>query len=185
MRLFFAIELAPEVVDRVLSVRDRLASAIGGDGVRWVQKAQIHLTLAFLGEQSEERARVAIEAARPIAAAHARFELSVGGLGAFPDDAHPRVLFLGIAGEGTAPLVALATELTGSLTAAGFTLDSREFHPHVTLARVDRGSAAKKVSRLVGEGGFDSLGVSVIDRLALLESRPDPSYVKLEELPLH
>jgi 2'-5' RNA ligase len=186
MRVFFAIDLAPEVVERVLSVRDRLASTIGEDGVRWVKKAQIHVTLAFLGEQDEAHARAALEVVRPIAEAQERFELSVGGLGAFPDEDRPRVLFLGI-DRGAAPLVTLANALTASLAASGFALEQRAFHPHVTLARIHRRRAAKEVSKLVHQGGFEALGETVIDRFALMESKSGPTgatYQKLEELPL-
>jgi len=186
MRVFFAVDLAPELVDRVVDLRDRFATKLGHDGVRWIKRPQIHVTLSFLGEQDEEHVRAAIEAARKIAIDHGRFEISIGGLGAFPDEDRPRVFFLGVE-TGVLPLASLANDLAKSLAARGFALDQRGYHPHVTLGRIDARGASNKIRKLILAGGFEALGTTIVDRFALYENRTDASgasYVKLEEIAL-
>jgi len=128
VRLFFAVELPTEV-------RLALGRLRGEDGdYRWVDPSSMHVTLAFLGEQSET-ARGRLEQLGVVGAtsAHA-VRLQLGEAGSFGPRTAPRVLWVGLAGELPA-LGALQSTLSTLLRDAGFSLEDRPFSPHITLAR--------------------------------------------------
>lgn len=105
--------------------------------VSWTQPQNLHYTLRFLGELGEDGARRAGECAIAAARGHVPFEMTLGGLGAFPDPRRARVLWLGATGGGEA-LKALARSLEHALRAAGFGRAERAFVPHLTIGRPRR-----------------------------------------------
>ena len=78
-----------------------------GDAVSWVNRDNLHYTLRFMGDLGASGLARVIEAAREGAAGHARFEATLGALGAFPNLRRARVLWLGLS-EGGEALAAVA-----------------------------------------------------------------------------
>lgn len=140
MRLFFAVQLPSDVKQKLRPALEAAWHA-GGDGVGFTRIEQIHFTLAFLGEQPAAEPAIAVgEELRE----HDSFELAVGGAGAFPNNARPRVLWLGVT-FGSSPLVVAAERLRRGLSAAGFEVEERKFRPHLTIGRVrPRGERSAK-----------------------------------------
>src|SRR5215207_7826426 len=106
VRLFVGLELDEPVRLTAAAVADRLrghASAIAPDfKARWIPPANLHITIWFFGEVSDDAATVLIEQLRtPLP--RSAFELSARGCGAFPRSGAPRVLWIGT-GEGTAAM---------------------------------------------------------------------------------
>lgn len=125
-RLFIAISL-PE------AVRDSLARwAQPLPGIAWTRPEQLHLTLRFLGEVSAEVTERMIERLATISVEP--FVLPIEGLGTFPPNRPPRVLWIGV-GSGHPRLFQLRQRIDDAVLASGLPLDVRTFHPHVTLAR--------------------------------------------------
>src|SRR5690349_4565389 len=131
MRLFFALPLPAEAKER-LRAPLQAAQKAGGEGVGFTRVSQIHFTLAFLGEQPSAEGALAAGA---VLCDNEAFELAIGGAGAFPNTARPRVLWLGVT-EGAAQLVVAAERLRRALRSGGFALEERRFRPHLTLGRV-------------------------------------------------
>jgi 2'-5' RNA ligase len=131
VRLFFAVPLPGEMKEKLRPVLEAARRA-GGDGVGFTRVEQIHFTIAFLGEQPGPEAALA---AGEVLREHTAFELAIGGPGAFPNTARPRVLWLGVT-EGAAALVVAAERLQRSLRAGGFAVEERKFRPHLTIGRV-------------------------------------------------
>ena len=133
-RHFFALWPDPAAATKLAALARELAEASGG---KPVTREKIHLTLAFLGVIESE----ALERARAVAGAirAAAFEVRLDRTGSF------RGARVGWAGcESPAPgLLDLAGELGRTLEGAGFTLESRPFAPHVTLARKIRTSIGR------------------------------------------
>lgn len=121
-------------------VRDSLAAlAAPLPGVQWTRPEQLHLTLRFLGDVSEDRIEPLVERLTQVRVA--AFLLPVEGLGTFPPNRPPRTLWIGV-GSGHPRLFQLRQRLDDALLAAGLQLDLRTFHPHITLARTTEGAAA-------------------------------------------
>jgi 2'-5' RNA ligase len=105
---------------------------------RWVTRAQLHITLKFIGDAEAERITrldsnlSRVGGARP-------FDFSVSPAGFFPNADRARTIWLGV-GEGSERIGKLAASVDRAAVASGFEGERRAFHPHVTLARV-RGGA--------------------------------------------
>lgn len=174
MRLFFGIFLPETVVDRITQIADGLrrsmrpSSAVQSE-VRWTPRAQIHITLQFLGNCDDLRADAARAAATRVGPRHASFRARVGGLGAFPDPERPRVLWASV--RGAAPLVSLADDLGRELAAEGFTFEERAYHPHVTIARIKERRAMRAASHALEQSTDEDAGEVLVDAFDLIESR--------------
>src|SRR2546428_7051399 len=131
MRLFVALPLAPEAKERLRPILEAARWA-GGDGVSFTKLEQLHFTLAFLGEQPD--AQEAASAGEVLRESRA-FELAISGVGAFPNTARPRVLWLGVS-AGATELMETAERLRGELRRRGFQIEERKFQPHLTIGRV-------------------------------------------------
>ena len=132
MRLFLAIDPDPAVVAVLAAMQAELHARLPAR--RWSDPACLHLTLHFLGEVDAGRVPALAELLAGVAARTLAFKLSVDGLGAFPSDAAPRVVWAGVGGDRDA-LAALHGALADGLVALGFSPDTRPYHPHLTLAR--------------------------------------------------
>ena len=131
-RLFIA--LTPPV-----AVRDALALlAEPVAGVTWSRADQLHVTLRFLGDVVSDL--IPHLAERLATVQVAPFILPIEGLGTFPPNRPPRILWIGT-GSGHPRLFQLRQRVDDALLAAGLQLDVRTFHPHVTLARCTENAA--------------------------------------------
>lgn len=132
MRLFVALDL-PEEVRAVLSeLTGRLRRSCRGP--RWVSLAGVHITLKFIGETADERAERIGHALAEIRGL-APIEMRFAGLGFFPNERRPRVFWAGI--EAGPAVAALASAIEAKLEPLGIPCETRDFHPHITLARLD------------------------------------------------
>ncbi len=134
-RVFAALELPRENQERLGEVLLGLEAAAPPRTVHWVRPEAIHLTLKFYGDVAEAD-RPGIEAALAEAAAGARpLQLSLEGLGVFPNARRPQVVWTGLGGE-LEPLLALQAALAEKSAALGFAPEARAFVPHLTLGRI-------------------------------------------------
>lgn len=103
--------------------------------VRWVDSLQLHITLAFLGEISEELLERVCNAVQGIACATQPFTIAIFGTGAFPGHKNPRVLWCGCRGDLQA-VETLQKNIQTALKRLGLPFEERPFTPHITLGRV-------------------------------------------------
>ena len=129
-----AVPIVPALRDAALSMMRRVLRAEAG-ALRWVERDALHVTLRFLGEITEPEVEFTIEAARVAAAASTAFSITLAGGGAFPSLRRPRTVWVGVA-EGAERLVALSQALDAALAERRFRRDARDFHAHVTVARM-------------------------------------------------
>jgi 2'-5' RNA ligase len=194
MRIFIALDIDDAIRERIVRFVDGV-SGFAPDA-RWVRPESLHVTLKFIGEQSEEAVeRIAQELASIKAAA---IEIQFRGYGFFPGAKAPRVFWIGIeAGE---DLVSLAAAIDGRMASLGIPKEEHAFSPHLTLARGKGGSGSPKWSK--GDGpnhGFKKLqeklatmpmpefGTMTARSFFLYQSRLSPKgsvYTKLAEFAL-
>jgi 2'-5' RNA ligase len=132
-RTFIALELNSALQRHLAGVIRQMAQAL--PGIRWVDPTGIHLTLAFLGELTDEQLASAQEATRHAAKQSTSFSYQISRLGIFGSARQPRVIWMGIA-EALGMLLRVHQALNAELLERGFELDTRPFSPHFTLARV-------------------------------------------------
>jgi 2'-5' RNA ligase len=158
-RLFVAIDFpAP--------VREQLALiCFGLKEARWMEKDQMHLTVRFIGEVEGScflDVRDALEDVRV-----APFDLRLKGLGFFPPRGLPHVVWAGV--ERSEALVALHDKVEAALVRAGLPPEGRNFHAHVTLARV-KGAHSKHVAAYLGHNALFSAGPFGVEAFHLYSS---------------
>jgi 2'-5' RNA ligase len=98
--------------------------------------ANLHLTLAFLGELDADAVVAAGAAVREAAAGRHGWTMQWSSAGVFPSASRPRVLWMGV--DGGDGLVGAHTALSLGLAASGLPVEERLYRPHLTLARVRR-----------------------------------------------
>jgi len=131
VRAFVAVFPPPDVRE-ALAGAARDLPVVGK--IRLTAPANIHLTLKFLGDVSQEvLARVA-EGREPLRERHEPFEAAIAVFGAFPSPRKARILWAGV-GEGADRLSALAQDVDQSLEPLGFEREGRAYVPHLTLGR--------------------------------------------------
>jgi 2'-5' RNA ligase len=184
IRAFVAVEVPDGVRDRIAGVRG--AWEEGVRGVRWVEPANLHLTLKFLGETAPEALAGAGGDLTMALAARKPFPVRWGGVGVFPNPRRPRVLFLDLE-EGKEDVVSLAGTVERVLVGRGFAPESRETIPHLTVGRVNDPRTVGGVEGWLRENAHVAAGGGEIRRVVLVRSelRPSgPRYTVLEEYPL-
>ncbi len=170
-RLFFALPLPPLLRGALGRWQGRLPED-ARQGARWCRPEGLHLTLAFLGDCSEEALPRLGAVGDAVAGRREPFILRTAGLGGFPSFGAARVLWLGL--EPSPALEALAADLRTTLSAAREPFDTKPFRPHLTLARFRAPVPADGFPPPPPSASFQA------DRLALFESRPQGCYTPLQ-----
>jgi len=124
-RLFFALWPTDELRTALVDVCRPVLHAGAG---RAVPAEHYHVTLAFLGDQPAEQVE-RLDAMASVAPPE--FELVLDRFGHWRG---PRVVWLGPS-ECPAGLAMLVTQIRAELDALDVSYDSRDFRPHLTLAR--------------------------------------------------
>ncbi len=149
IRAFIAINISPEIKQRLTIISADLQRALRGVPVRWVSVENIHLTLKFLGDVSETNLDLLKKLLKSEAAVHPAFEFSVGELGAFPTMRRPRVIWVNV--QAPAELLNLQRGIDHETARLGYAREDRPFSPHLTLGRVSRNANANDLRRISEE----------------------------------
>ncbi|MDB5720722.1 MAG: thpR [Alphaproteobacteria bacterium] len=164
------------------AIRERLIGLMGGvSGARWLSDDQIHLTLRFIGEVDRHLASDVHAALGSIH--HPAFEIALDGMHVFDRRGEPVTLWVGATPHES--LRALHKKVDQACLLAGIAPDRRTFLPHITIARLGRGSGPI-TSALENSGGVTSERFTVRD-FCLYESdlTPDgPIYTLVERYSL-
>jgi RNA 2',3'-cyclic 3'-phosphodiesterase len=180
IRTFIAIKIPS--LDPLRRVLKELAGM--GRALKTVDPDNLHLTLKFLGQTDVDlvpEVRALMERA---AQSSAPCELSVTGLGAFPNAQRPNVIWAGLQRADT--LTSLAAELEAGLEPHGFPRENRPFVPHLTLARV-KFRPPESLHDLLSQHAKTLFGRAKIDQVEFIRSElgPDGSrYTVLASAPL-
>ncbi len=122
----------------------------------WSRLDNLHITTQFIGEWPEARLDEIKQALAGVPARGA-IDIRVKGIGWFPNERRPRVLWAGI--DGGEPLRALAQATGEALAKAGVAIEERAFTPHLTLARIREreplGALHRAIEAFPSGCGFD------------------------------
>jgi 2'-5' RNA ligase len=173
LRAFIAIPISAEARHALDAVIKRLVVQVPG-GVRWAHPEGIHLTVKFLGDVEPTLVNPIAEAMGRAAAGGSPFRLQLSGLGMFPSDRKPRVLWAGVAGDLEA-LEALQGRMEAEMSALSFHPERRPFSPHLTLGRVRQdasGGLSRRVSAALLSTSLEPTGPWQVETVHLMRSDP-------------
>jgi len=172
VRSFVAIELPEELKAGLTQLQAQLKSG-EQPWVKWVDPYSIHLTLKFLGNITVDRIGEITRAMEEAAQGIPPFQLTVKGLGVFPNLRRVQVAWVGISGE-LDKLSQLQQRIESNLARLGFAPESRPFTPHLTLARLrDRASLdeRQRFGQLIADARFEVAYTIEVDAINLMRSQ--------------
>jgi 2'-5' RNA ligase len=177
IRAFIALALDDGLRSAVAATIERLRPL--GPAVAWVPPRNLHVTLHFLGEQSDERLALAEAALADAAAGSAPMDVTFHGIGAFPGLERPRILWVGLA-HGALEVRRLQARVTAALAARGFAGDERPWHPHLTIGRVHderrwRREAGPPLRGALAQAATVTFGTQRVAEVALMRSDLSPA----------
>jgi len=136
-RLFFALPIPAQLHRPLVAWR---AEHFTPEAGRPVAAANLHLTLAFLGDVSQQKTDALCQLAARIR--QPAFELTLDTLGHWP---RPQVVWLGCR-RAPHPLLQLAEQLRSHAARNGCYQNGLPFHPHITLLRATEQQVALPAS---------------------------------------
>ncbi|MEK6680597.1 MAG: RNA 2',3'-cyclic phosphodiesterase [Nitrospirota bacterium] len=179
IRSFIAIEIPDELKNDVLEIQKRF-KAVSADA-SWTRTDGIHLTLKFLGNVEEKKIEDIKRILEEIARGTQRIKIKIGGVGAFPNQKMPRVLWIGIRNEDGA-LEGLYKRIDAELSEMGFEKEDRDFKPHLTLGRMRSQKGREGIIKLLEESKDKELGVFIASDMRLVKSELQPQGAVYTEL---
>jgi 2'-5' RNA ligase len=172
VRVFVAVDVGDVVRHEVARVITKLTGTLEAvktpPKVAWVKPDALHATLRFIGEvEPDELEGLQELLAPPIAVAP--FELEWRGVGTFPNNKHPRALWLGVV-NGAAPLAQVEAEISRRLAGEkAIEIADRAFLPHLTIGRVKMAGEGVDWPKLL-QAVEVKRAASLVDRVTLYRS---------------
>lgn len=182
-RVFCAVEIPEEIGARAASHVQKLQTEFPFVAASWNREGRFHLTLKFLGNIPLERVADVSRAAASATAGISAFKINVARAGAFPNHGPPRVLWLGIEDQDQR-LSQLQRRLEDECASLGFEREPREFHPHLTLARLRTPEGAMALALAHRRLGFEQVPL-LISEVFVIRSELNPKAAKYSEISKH
>lgn len=140
--------------------------------MKLVEIENIHFTLRFFGDTSLTKideiesclSQIEIEP----------FEIEVYGVGAFPNNRKPRVIWIGVT-QNADRICNLKAEIDSHLEELGYQSERRKFTPHATIARVRFVKDAEKLINNLDGLVNESIGSMTVSKFNLKKSTLTPS----------
>ena len=182
IRTFVAICLDAELRRAISAAAERVKKLV--PNVKWVAPDNLHVTLKFLGGITDKRVASVKAALDELACEFEAFDMTVAGLGVFPNPRRPRVIWVGIE-NGREQLVALAKAIEDRLVKAGFEKEDKPFKSHITIGRVREGKPVGDLTDAVEGAAANEIGLQRVDRIVVMESVLKPQGPEYTPLSVH
>jgi len=173
MRVFVAIEISKE---EILKKIQTFQKNVGIDA-KPTKIDQIHFTLEFLGEIDQVKYDQVKDVMEKIS--FSSFDISLKGVGVFPNLKNPRVIWIGIDKNGAEKLIFIANEVGIKLTTLGFEKE-KKFKPHLTVFRVKK--KINDISTIMKEYETVEFGVQTISKIKVKRSVLSPKGPEYSDL---
>lgn len=175
MRLFVALEIPSQVRERLTELIARLRAADSDSAkqrAKWVRAENLHVTLKFIGHVEDGKLAPIREALSQVHS-DAAVKLGFNQIGFFPNERRPRVLFVGI--EASPNLALIAKLIDQRLVPLGIPPETRDFTPHLTLARFDPPGISEKLRAATLQNAHTGFGALQTEEFHLIESKLKPT----------
>lgn len=147
------MDLSDPVREAIATFVQKLRAAC--PAAKWARVEGLHITLKFIGEVKEP---VIGQIADSLAAVRSpgAVDLNLRGTGFFPSAKRPRVFWAGV--HASANLASIASDVEARLDPLGIARETREFKPHLTLARFDSSHGLEPLHRALESAGEPEFG---------------------------
>jgi 2'-5' RNA ligase len=164
-RLFVAIDL-PDATRQLLAGLDPHIR-----GVRWIDSAQMHLTLGFFDNVPDD---VDLALREKLSAIEfGAFFLPIRGVGTFSAKGAPKIIWIGV-GTAHPHLFQIYKRVQEAALANGLEPELRPWHPHITIARC-RDVAAQSLRKFLKANADFDAGMIRVEASHLYSSKLTPA----------
>lgn len=179
-RLFIGVGVNSEHQKDLLEVAKKLKIGASKKELeaRWSPPENWHITIKFLGDVESSEIESLTKAIDNAASRFQTTNLRASGVGAFPEEKHARVIWAGVAKSQV--LLDLQTEVESECAPLGFKPEDRDFHPHITLARLRNAVSVREMISPFKRKTFEDVELS---ELILFESNRSGSFTTY--VPIH
>ena len=175
-RLFVAIDLPESTRELLAGLDPRIR------GVRWIDPAQMHLTLGFFDDVPDHVDLALREKLGTIE--FGAFFLPLCGVGTFPAKGAVKIVWIGV-GKAHPHLFQIHKRVQEAALATGLEPDLRPWHPHITIARC-RDVALQSVRKFLQINAEFDAGMIRVDAFHLYSSNLTPAGpIHTRELSVH
>ena len=138
--------------------------------LKMVSLYNMHITLIFLGEVDREREYGKVNSVvSEVVRRYSAFSYELGEFGAFPNLSYPKVFWFSVLSE---EMKKLQQDIKNGLLQNGFSLEDKNFIPHITIARVKR--YAKSLKKLSDALEYENRKLikskHIFDKVSIVES---------------
>ncbi len=156
-----------------MNVYNDFKEMLVNEPVKWVRPENFHITLAFLGDLTEERISSLSDKLERVAVLCTPFTIEFSGVGVFRTIRNPSVIWIGL--KPSIPLNTLKYQIDEILHKEDLPVESGDFSPHLTFARLKTRKYLKEIHQLVEKHKNKELESLRIESFAFNQSILKPS----------
>ncbi len=173
MRFFVALEIPEESRKEIAQVQKQISHLI--PNLRLTNPENLHLTIAFVGEQPDHLKERLIEIMKIAAEDIPPFTVTPAYIDGFPHLHTAHILWVGVK-EDIDKLYELRHHIKDGLSALNLPVDQRRFVPHIAIAKVKNLNLTPEVEKQLEEIMSTSFSPINISSVKLFESIPDEGF---------
>ena len=177
VRIFLAIELAEDLVPKILDVQKEFKKT--NANIKYVPSENMHFTLKFFGNVDLDMIEDIINAIRKVIVNYTSFKLNIKDCGCFPNKKVIKVLWLGL--EEGSPIKELQKDLDKEFKKLGFKKE-RNFISHLTIGRVKSPKNKQEIRKTIEKLENIEIGQMTVSKICLKKSTLTPQGPIYEDI---
>ena len=177
VRSFLAIELAEDLVPKILNVQKEFKKT--NANIKYVPSQNMHFTLKFFGNIDLDMVEDISMAVEKVIKNYSSFELNIKTCGCFPNMKVIKVLWLGL-DEGS-PIKDLQKDLDKEFRKLGFKKE-KNFISHLTIGRVKSPKNKQEIRKTIEKLENIEIGQMTVSKICLKKSTLTPQGPIYEDI---
>ncbi len=186
MRYFIALEIPDECRQDLKMVQDHLKQVV--PGVRLTNNEKLHLTIAFIGEESDKLQSQLVGIIKNASVNIPTFQVTPAYIDGFPNLHEPHTFWVGVKGD-IDKLFVIRERIKDGLINLGLDVDERRYIPHIAIAKINNNyqlglDQENRLQEMMLENSFEPIQINSIK---LFESVPEHGFHRhntLAQIPL-
>lgn len=174
MRFFISLDLPDKSEQELITVQQQVLKLI--PGAKLTEAGQLHLTIAFIGEQPDNLREKLVEAMKNAAYDIPAFTVTPAYIDGFPELHHAHTLWVGVKGD-IDKLFVIRERVKDELAKIGLIVDERRYIPHIAIAKTNHLNLTpfqeNQLQELMLQQQFQPIK---INNLKLFESVPNEGF---------
>ena len=169
MRTFISIDIVnPVIKQKVLEFQEKFSSI---NTVKFIDSAQLHFTIKFLGEIDSFLINDVILQLKRIK--FRKFTVKLSSIGSFPNDQYISIIWAGVDSNSVNILQSLSKKINKQLFNL-FPSDTRKFTAHVTLARIKSKKLNSEIVNILHKNSQLFFGQNIVNNFSFKSSELTP-----------